>query len=61
MAGEPLGNYYRRTFDLHPDGERFVVARSDSLSVEPTGEAAEPERLFVVINWFDELRQLVEN
>ena len=43
---------------LHPDGDRWIVAQSvDAADVG----AAEPERLIVVTNFFEELRQVVPN
>ena len=41
-----------RTFDLHPDGERFAIAPAQDLA-PPGGD-----RLTLVLNVFDELRRL---
>ena len=39
---------------LHPDGDRFILARSRVVAAD---EAEQPERFIVVTNWFEELRQ----
>ena len=55
------GNYYRPASDLHPDGDRVIVAQQAGVSATPDGAAAEPERFIVVTNWFEELRQRMGN
>jgi serine/threonine-protein kinase len=55
------GNYYRGASDLHPDGDRLLVAQAVSVRPAPVGEDVEPERTLVVINWFEELRERVGN
>ena len=55
------GNYYRPASDLHPDGDRVIVAQQAGVSATPDGAAAEPERFIVVTNWFTELRQRMGN
>jgi len=45
-------------WDLHPDGERFLVTVNDA----PAAAAAsagrqERARTLVVVNWFEELRE----
>ena len=44
---------------LHPDGDRFILARNvtDATGAEDAG--SEPERLILVLNFFEELRQVV--
>jgi serine/threonine-protein kinase len=44
-----------RNFDISPDGRRFIMIKD----VEHTLEASARDELTVVLNWFDELRQLV--
>ena len=45
---------------LHPDGDRFIVARNaGSATTTPEGDAPQPERLILVLNFFEELRQVV--
>ena len=44
---------------LHPDGDRFILARSTTGATTPEGEASQPERLILVQNFFEELRQVV--
>ena len=42
-----------RSFDLHPDGERFVLAAA------PDHESAvKQDKLVFIFNFFDELRRL---
>ena len=45
---------------LHPDGDRFILAKHVSTADADEG-AAEPERLIMITNWFEELRQRVPN
>lgn len=54
------GDYYMgdrtitgRTFDVSPDGQRFLMIEED-----PRGRAAE-RQIHVVFNWFSELRERV--
>ena len=44
--------YGLRTWDLAPDGERFLV-------MEPSADAAPRDELHVTTNWFAELEALV--
>lgn len=44
----------RRSYDLHPDGNRFALAVSPELS-----ESVKRDELVFVFNFFDELRRLV--
>ena len=45
-----------RTFDLSPDGERFLMIKG----VDESGtEDASPRRINVVVNWFQELEERV--
>ena len=43
---------------LHPDGDRWIVAQNFVTADEG---AAEPQRLIVVTNWFEELRERLGN
>ena len=45
---------------LHPDGDRWIV-RSNVGSADPDEGAAEPARLMLVTNFFEELRQRMGN
>lgn len=51
------GDFNTGSWDLHPDGDRFIVSRTvrDAPGAED-GEGADPERHIVVVNWFTELR-----
>ena len=44
---------------LHPDGDRFIFARVAATAPEPEGDASQPDRLILVTNFFEELRQVV--
>jgi hypothetical protein len=44
-----------RFADIAPDGQRFVMLQN--IAVEEG--AAEPQKLIVVLNWFDEVNELV--
>lgn len=46
------GRFALGTWDLHPDGDRIVVARTLR-----AGDDAPAQRYLVVANWFAELRQ----
>ena len=45
-------------YDLHPEGDRLTVAQ-DAIGTNTAEGAAEPERLILVQNFFEELRQVV--
>jgi len=45
----------QRTWDIHPDGSRFIVVKSGT-----GGEAVDSE-VYLVTNWFEELRQRMGN
>ena len=47
----PAGRYLERTYAVAPDGEHFVMIRHEPEAI--------PDRINIVLNWFDELRQLV--
>jgi Tol biopolymer transport system component len=49
---------YGRTWDPDPSGDRFLVIRDPASGAEP-GAAAEPPRIDVVLNWFEELKRRV--
>ena len=44
---------------LHPDGDRFIFARTFTAATVSEGGASEPDRLILVTNFFEELRQVV--
>ena len=52
------GTYYAlqagRSYDIAPDGKRFVMIKEALLS-----QASVPVQLLVVQNWFEELKRLV--
>ncbi len=48
------GDYAVGTWDLHPDGDRIIIARVPD-DGSPTEERA-VARQVVVVNWFEELR-----
>ena len=45
---------------LHPDGDRWIVTQNVG-SADPDDGAAEPERLIMITNFFEELRERVGN
>ncbi len=50
-AGPRLSGY---SWDLHPDGDRYIIPRG--VTAAPAADPATPERFFVVVNWFEELK-----
>ncbi len=44
-------------WDLHPDGERFLITELENTAgPDPSQQASASTRLFVVLNWFTELK-----
>jgi len=43
--------YFSASYDIHPDGERFVFFRGRGMEAGPDGDAA----IYIVTNWFTEL------
>ena len=55
------GNYFievGRMWDRSPDGERFLMVKMANAIDDSTGESTRPQ-MHVVLNWFEELKQLV--
>ncbi len=44
------------SYDLAPDGQRFLMVKSGSASA---GDAPAPPQVILVLDWFEELKQLV--
>ena len=44
-----------RTYDIAPDGQRFLMIKEGS----GADQAAAPRSLIVVLNWAEELKRLV--
>jgi len=63
LSGDTVftGDYFRPASDLHPEGDKIIVAAVARVSAAPSGVATEPERFILVQNWFEELRQRVGN
>jgi serine/threonine-protein kinase len=60
LSREPVlsGDFYPESWDLHPDGDRIVVAQPFRASqVTADGSGPERERFLVVVNWFEELKE----
>ena len=55
------GDYLEGFSDLHPDGDRLVVPQTVTGATEPGGDATPAQRLIMVTNWFEELRQWMGN
>jgi len=45
-----------RTYDIHPDGQRFLMIKP---ATAETTDGEELPQLIVVLNWFEELKRLV--
>ena len=43
---------HRRTYDVSPDGRRFLMIKSAPTPAQP----AAPDRVVIVQNWFEELK-----
>ena len=56
-------NYYAAsdgyTYDIAPDGQRFLVIREAAAAGERDDPLAGLDQLHVVLSWFDELERLV--
>ena len=55
-----------RNWDVHPDGSRFLMVRqggggSGGGVVGSSGSASAFSEVYLVTNWFEELRQRMEN
>ena len=46
------------SYDLNAEGDRLIVAQNVG-TAGPEGGASEPDRLILVQNFFEELRQVV--
>jgi serine/threonine-protein kinase len=49
--------YAARSFDISPDGERFLVIKDNATNEQSS--TASPTRMVVVVNWLEELKQRV--
>ena len=50
-------NRSRRTYDLAPDGQRFLMVKEGAAT--PTEGGTSVPQIILVQNWFDELQRLV--
>ncbi len=50
----PRGFQYFRNFDLHPDGQRFALAKA----LTGSGGQTKVDKVVLVFNFFDELRRV---
>jgi hypothetical protein len=48
-------------WDVHPDGERFLVTVNEESGAAADGGEPSQTRFLVVLNWFEELRARVGN
>jgi serine/threonine-protein kinase len=55
------GNYYRPASDLHPDGDRMIVAQAADVTAANRARAARSTRHILVQNWLAELRERTGN
>jgi hypothetical protein len=51
FTGRYMRWHYHTNYDVHPDGQRFVMVASWGAGVS--------QRVVVVVNWFEELQRLV--
>jgi serine/threonine-protein kinase len=51
-----VGVYNEATWDLHPDGDRILIAVAEAEATTDT-EDVRPPRQLAVVNWFEEVRQ----
>jgi serine/threonine-protein kinase len=52
LFNKPLWSYAgRRSYDVHPDGERFILELDERAAPAPT-------HVVVVLNWFEDLKRL---
>ncbi len=54
FQGEYESDYYSSSYDVAPDGQRFVMIRRGE-----EADTSAPQQLNVVLNWFEELKRLV--
>ncbi len=60
FGGPYLSNVQFRSYDVHPDGQRFLMIREDEAEIDRTLQAAYyGNKVRIVLNWFEELKQLV--
>jgi serine/threonine-protein kinase len=55
------GDFEEATWDLHPDGDRMVVAVSEGAATGEGAATVEPPVPLAVVNWFTELRAALGN
>ena len=48
-----------RTWDIHPDGSRFIMVAPEGGEAGTAG--ASLTEVYLVVNWFEELRQRLGN
>jgi hypothetical protein len=46
------------TWDVHPDGKRFLMMREAAPAGQPT-PASDSRKIVIVLNWFEDLKQRV--
>jgi hypothetical protein len=51
-------NKYVGIFDIHPDGERFLMLRLAEVGDDESTEEIAP-KINIVVNWFEELKDRV--
>jgi serine/threonine-protein kinase len=51
------GNFDLATWDVSPDGKRFLMMKEVVSTAKPAAEV--PRRINIVVNWFEELKQRV--
>ena len=60
FGGPYLSNVQFRSYDVTPDGQSFLMIREDEAEIDRTLHAAYyGNKVRIVLNWFEELKQLV--
>jgi hypothetical protein len=55
LDGRYVGSPFWRTYDVSPDGQRFLMIKDNADGDQPST----PASMVVVLNWLEELKRLV--
>jgi hypothetical protein len=58
VDGQYLAPRGGRTYDVSPDGKRFLMIK-DATPTPTSSGAPRPSQLVIVLNWFEELKRRV--
>ena len=62
FADEVFSLFSSTPWDIHPDGDKFLMIKPASVTDEESSEASavdEPRKIIIVTNWFEELKEKV--